>query len=118
MPADLLTHVAAAPAAPPSPKPLSGVCILVADFDAPTGGVQMQTRRLVTELSRRGVRVFILARNYHGLARVSRDGDMLIHRSPVFGRLRVLNSLIYLADSVWWMVRNRRLFDLIHCQQL
>src|SRR5438067_9283873 len=117
MPADLLTQVTADPAAP-LPKPVSGVCILVTDFDTATGGVQMQTRRLATELSRRGVRVFILARNYHALARVNRDGDTVIHRSPVFGRVRVLNSLIYLADSVWWMLRNRRLFDVIHCQQL
>src|SRR5438094_4234667 len=118
MPSDLLTRAAADAAAPPSSTRLSGVCMLITDFDAPTGGIQMQTRRLASELGRRGVRVFLLARNYHGRARVEHNGDLLIHRSPTFGRVRLLNSLIYLVDSVCWMLRNCRSFDVIHCQQL
>lgn len=95
------------------------LCMLVTDVDAPTGGLQKTSRHLLRELNRRGHRTYICARNYHGLPRHEVQEGTLIHRSPVLSRsLAALNSLIYLIDTLWWLIRHRNQYDVIHCQQM
>lgn len=95
------------------------VCMLVTDIDAPTGGLQKTSRHLLRELTMRGARTFILARNYHQRAREEVQEGIAIHRSPVLHRaLMPLNSLVYLLDALLWLVRNRDKYDVIHCQQM
>jgi glycosyltransferase involved in cell wall biosynthesis len=103
----------AAPEAPP------GVCMLSTDADAPTGGIQRQSLRLLEELGRRGVPVSLCTRNYHRKPREESRTDVLIHRTPVPRRSwRVANSGLYLADGLAWLSRNRARFDVLHCQQM
>jgi glycosyltransferase involved in cell wall biosynthesis len=95
------------------------VCILLSDVDISTGGIQKNTRTLMRRLEGSGHRAFVLARNYHGMPRTEQRGRVLIRRTPTFGRARVaLNSLAYLIDAVVWLVRNRKEYDVVHCQQM
>jgi glycosyltransferase involved in cell wall biosynthesis len=99
--------------------PLRGVCILVTDIDATTGGVQIQTGRLVEGLTQRGVRTWILTRNYAHKALHEVRGATVILRSPVLRRSTVvLNSLLYLVCTVFRLIRLRKQYDVIHCQQM
>ena len=41
-----------------------------------------------------------------------------IHRAPVIGRLRLVNAALYLLHAGFWLVRNRRRYDIVHCQQM
>jgi glycosyltransferase involved in cell wall biosynthesis len=93
--------------------------MLVTDIDAPTGGLQKTSRHLLRELNRRGLKTYVCARNYHGLPRNEVQEGTLIHRSPVLSRsLAALNSLIYLIDALCWLVRHRKQYEVIHCQQM
>ncbi|MBW3629133.1 MAG: glycosyltransferase family 4 protein [Gemmatimonadetes bacterium] len=106
-------HGRSAEGAPPA------VCMLVTDFDAATGGLQKTSRFLLRGLNGRGGRTYVLARNYHNRPRNEVEDGTVVHRSPVLSRvLPALNSLVYLADALWWLVRNRRHYDVIHCQQM
>jgi len=93
--------------------------MLVTNMDAPTGGIQKNTRLLLREFAGRGIKAYVSARNYHGLAKheVTADGTV-IRRSPVAGASMALNGVLYLADAFFWLVRNRKKYDVIHCQQM
>lgn len=96
-----------------------GVCFLITDFDAPTGGVQSHTRRLIEGLSKQGVKLSVCARNYHRRPRNEVNNGVIIHRTPVpRTSLRASNSALYLADGFAWLLRNRDRFDVLHCQQM
>lgn len=98
---------------------LTSVCMLTADIDSPTGGVQGHAIRLLRELSARGIKTSVCTRNYLHLARDQVQDGIRIHRSPVWRRsLRVANSAAYLADAVAWLVRHRAEYDVMHCQQM
>lgn len=98
---------------------IRGICMLSADIDSPTGGVQAQSWRLLRELAIRGVTAAVCTRNYHRLPRhEERDGVRII-RSPVLKRsMRVANSGAFLADAAAWLARHRSEYDVIHCQQM
>jgi glycosyltransferase involved in cell wall biosynthesis len=103
---------------PSDPAGMS-ICLLITDFDLRTGGMQAQSRRLLQELNRRGVRTCVCTRNYHDLPREEEQGGTLIHRSPVVSRsLATVNSVLYLVDALAWLVRNRHRYDVLHCQQM
>lgn len=97
---------------------LHGICMLVTNMDAPTGGVQKNTRLLLSGYAGRGIATFACARNYYGLAKEEEWEGTQIHRSPVAGSSMALNGIIYLADTFWWLIRNRKKYDVIHCQQM
>ena len=109
----------------PRPEPASqeacirGICMLTADIDSSTGGVQKQSIRLLKELTARGIAASICTRNYHHVPRHEVREGIRILRSPVLKRsLRVANSAAYLADAAAWLLRHRSEYDVIHCQQL
>jgi glycosyltransferase involved in cell wall biosynthesis len=96
-----------------------GICMLTADIDSPTGGVQAQSLRLLRELASRGISASVCTRNYSHLARNEIRETVRIHRSPVWRReFRVMNSAAYLADSLAWLLRNRDTYEVVHCQQM
>ncbi len=94
------------------------VCMLVTDMDAASGGVQTNSRTLLRELNRRGMQTFACVRNYYGLPSKEMEDGTEIHRSPVWGRSRAINGILYLVDTFIWLLRNRRRYDVIHCQQM
>jgi glycosyltransferase involved in cell wall biosynthesis len=99
-------------------RAVRAVCMLVTDLDAPTGGVQKNSRIVLSELPKRGIDVLAVARNYYGLAsKETRDG-VEYHRSPVWGRSMAVNGVLYLIYTFVWLLRNRGRFDIIHCQQM
>lgn len=99
-------------------KKLHAVCMLVTDVDAPSGGVQRNSRILLREMNKRGIETFVCARNYYNLPGNETKDGTFFHRSPVVGKSMVINSMIYLVDSFFWLIRNRKKYDVIHCQQL
>ncbi|MEO7540199.1 MAG: glycosyltransferase family 4 protein [Pyrinomonadaceae bacterium] len=94
------------------------VCMLVTDLDAPTGGVQRNSRLLLGEFNKRGLATFVCARNYYGLEGDETKDGTVYHRSPVFGSSRSLNGVLYMIDTFLWLVLNRSKYDVLHCQQM
>ena len=92
--------------------------MLVTNFDAPTGGVQKNSRLLLKELGKRGVGTFACARNYYGLPADELVDETQIHRSPVWGSSLAVNGILYLIDTFLWLVKNRKRYDVVHCQQM
>lgn len=99
------------------PEALS-VCMLVTNIDAPTGGIQKNSRLLLARLNERGARTFVCARNYYGLPRSAMVDGTEFHRSPVLGNSLALNGILYLFDAFVWLIRNRNRYDVLHCQQM
>jgi glycosyltransferase involved in cell wall biosynthesis len=98
---------------------LRGVCILVTDIDGTRGGVQIQTERLIEGLSQLGVCTWIMTRNYAAKPRRELRGSSVILRSPAIRRTAVVtNSLLYLLFTVMDLLKLRRRYDVIHCQQM
>lgn len=97
---------------------LKGVCLLVTNIDAPSGGIQKNSRLLLSELHKRGIDTYACVRNYHRLPRDEIIEGTRFHRSPVVGSSMALNGVIYFLDVLWWLIRNRDKYDVIHCQQM
>ncbi len=99
-------------------KDLKAVCMLVTNIDAPTGGIQKNSNLLLGELNARGINTFVCARNYHGLSFDEMVNGTVFHRSPVIGNSLAVNGLLYLVDTFIWLVKNRKKYDVVHCQQM
>lgn len=100
-------------------KPL-GVCLLATDVDTPTGGIQSISFNLLNELNRRGNKTFVCTRNYQRTKKREevRNGT-LIHRAPTFSRFfAAFNAVSYLIDGLLFLIRHRKDYDVIHCQQM
>lgn len=81
------------------------------------GGLERSARRLFAALLRAGHQVSVLTRNYDRLpARDVIDG-VTVYRLPVVGPGRLGASVSYLVQALWWLVRQRRTYDVIHCHQ-
>lgn len=92
--------------------------MLVTNLDAPSGGVQKNSHLLLGELNKRKIKTFVCARNYYNLPKNEEKNGTHFHRSPVFGNSMAINSVIYLLDSFFWLIRNRKKYNVIHCQQM
>jgi glycosyltransferase involved in cell wall biosynthesis/2-polyprenyl-3-methyl-5-hydroxy-6-metoxy-1,4-benzoquinol methylase len=100
------------------PKENLAVCMLVTNIDAPTGGVQRNSRLLLQEFNGRGLRTFVCTRNYYGRPKNETVNGTSYHRSPVLGKLMAVNGVIYLFDTFAWLIKNKKKYDVIHCQQV
>ena len=92
--------------------------MLVTNFDAFTGGVQRNSRLILSELNKRGVRTYVCARNYYNLDKNETKDGTVFHRSPVVGSSRAANGIVYLIDTLFWLIVNRKKYDVVHCQQM
>ena len=92
--------------------------MLVTNIDAATGGIQKNSRLLLSEFNKLGIKTYLCTRNYHNLPRNEQIGATFFHRSPVLGRSMALNSILYLIDSFFWLTWNRKKYDILHCQQM
>jgi glycosyltransferase involved in cell wall biosynthesis len=92
--------------------------MLVTNIDAPTGGVQKNSKLLLNEFKSRNIKCFVCARNYHNLPRYESVNGTSYHRSPVLSKSLALNGVLYLIDTFFWLIKNRKKYDVIHCQQM
>lgn len=97
---------------------LTKIVLLVTNFDAPTGGIQRNTKLLISELIERNIEVVVCCRNYSGLSRSEKFEGWSIRRSPVVGNSLSINGVLYLIDSLFWLVLNRKQYQVVHCQQM
>jgi glycosyltransferase involved in cell wall biosynthesis len=81
------------------------------------GGLERSARQLFQHLLANGHRVMVLTRNYDRLKPHELIDGVEVHRFPIWGRARVTVSLSYFLQSLWWLVRHRRDYDVIHCHQ-
>lgn len=104
----------------PGIDPRPGICMLSSKCYASSdmgGGLERSAHRLCRQLLTDGCRVFVLTRNYDGLARQELIDGVEVRRFPVWGRQRVLASLSYLVQALWWLLVHRRDYHLIHGHQ-
>ncbi len=94
------------------------VCMLVTSFYPDIGGIQFQSLRLSRELIKNGIKVYVLTRNSSKEKPYEDLEGIKIYRFPVFGKNCYLNSLLYSFFSLFWLIRNKRLYDVIHCHQV
>ena len=97
---------------------LNGLVLLVTDIDAPSGGIQKNSRLLLNELRKRGVATFACVRNYHRRPKTEEIDGTIFHRSAVLGAGLAINGLLFFASTFFWLLRNRGKYDVIHCQQM
>jgi len=93
-----------------------GVVMLMREFYPLTGGYQSQALRLAKEMLRRGIGVRVLTQDHGRLARHEVYDGLPIHRVSTLPRGH-LAAWSYLVQAFWWMLRNRRSFDLIHANR-
>ena len=100
-------------------EPLS-IVMLATKFYATSdmrGGLERSARRLCEQLLRTGSRVTVSTRNYDGLAARELIDGVMVYRLPIWGRSSAMISLSYLVQALWWLIRHRREYHLIHCHQ-
>jgi glycosyltransferase involved in cell wall biosynthesis len=93
------------------------ICMLATDVDG-GGGVARQSYTLLRRLSQAGMSTTLYVRNYSHLPRFELRDGIAIHRAPVIGRLQLVNAALYLLHAGFWLVHNRRRYDIVHCQQM
>jgi glycosyltransferase involved in cell wall biosynthesis len=96
------------------------VLVLATYLPESFGGAEQQSRKLAIALGRLGVRVTLLApRLLRSTAKHEEDRSITlrrfrVRRSPNFGGRYMGSFLVWGAKIIWWLVRHRREYDLIH----
>jgi glycosyltransferase involved in cell wall biosynthesis len=90
--------------------------MLMRKFYPLTGGYQNQALRLATELRKNGVTIHVLTQRHGTLAPFELHQGIPIHRVFAF-RTGHLASWSYLLSGLWWMIRNRSRFQIIHANR-
>jgi glycosyltransferase involved in cell wall biosynthesis len=93
-----------------------GIVMLMRKFYPLTGGYQNQALRLATELRKNGLAIQVLTQRHGTLAPFEIHQGVPIHRVFAF-RTGHLASWSYLLSGLWWMIRNRSQFDIIHANR-
>jgi glycosyltransferase involved in cell wall biosynthesis len=92
------------------------VLMLMRQFFPLTGGYQNQALHLAQEMRRRSLDVQVVTQRRAGLPRSEVHEGVVIHRVFAFPRGH-LASFSYLAFSFFWMIANRRAFDVIQANR-
>jgi glycosyltransferase involved in cell wall biosynthesis len=93
-----------------------GILMLMRKFYPLTGGYQNQALRLATELRKNGFTIHVLTQRHGTLAPFEVHQGIPIHRVFAF-RTGHLASWSYLLSGLWWMLRNRSQFHIIHANR-
>jgi glycosyltransferase involved in cell wall biosynthesis len=89
------------------------IAMLSARYYPIQGGAEIQCRRLAQELSKTNTASLILTQKLSNLRSREVIDNLPVYRVglPVQGKI---GSLFYLCSGLWWLIRHRALFDLIH----
>ena len=104
------------PAHRPAEKPR--VLMIVSFFFPYLGGAEQQSLRLAEQLIKRGIAVSVLTRKLPGLRSFE-----LIQGVPVHRCIRTLPwgkwfAVTYMLSVLWFLLRRRHTYDVIHCHLL
>jgi glycosyltransferase involved in cell wall biosynthesis len=94
-----------------------GVCMIVAKYPPHLGGLERQAHLLSKTLTQKGIEVFVLTRNYTNLKKDELVDGVNIHRVSLLGTSTWLASLSYIIGSLYWLLKNRKKYNIIHCHQ-
>ena len=94
-----------------------GVCMIVAKYPPYLGGLERQAHLLSKTLTQKGIEVFVLTRNYTNLKKDELVDGVNIHRVSLLGTSVWLASLSYIIGSLYWLLKNKRKYNIIHCHQ-
>jgi len=94
------------------------VLMIISFFYPHIGGAEQQALQLAEQLARRGVPVCVLTRKFKGLA-----PHEAVRGIPVYRVIRTLPwgkwfALTYLFSVLWFLLKKRRSYDIIHCHLL
>jgi len=91
--------------------------MVIAKFNPFSGGLQKQVFELSRNLVKRGINVFIITRKFpHDNSCEDLEGIKII-RFPIFGRMRLIQSMCFIIFSLLWLIKNSKNYELIHCHQ-
>jgi len=94
------------------------VLMIISFFYPHLGGAEQQALQLAEQLARRGVQVCVLTRKFKGL-----PAHETVRGVPVYRAIRTLPwgkwfALTYLFSVLWFLLKKRRSYDIIHCHLL
>jgi glycosyltransferase involved in cell wall biosynthesis len=94
------------------------VLMIISFFYPHLGGAEQQALQLAEQLIQRGVQVFVLTRKFKGL-----PAHETVRGVPVYRAIRTLPwgkwfALTYLFSVLWFLLKKRRSYDIIHCHLL
>lgn len=94
------------------------VVMVISSFTPIIGGAERQTHQLGKALVARGVQVSVLTRRYPGLPAQEQLDGLTVYRLPVVGNGRnALSALLYTLGLLFWLLRYRRTYDVVHAHQ-
>lgn len=94
------------------------VLILSSLYYPHAGGAERQAHALARALRGQGVEVLVLTCAVEGERRFATIDGVPVHRAIRTLALGPLWGLTYMLSTLWHLLRLRRQYDLIHCQQL
>jgi glycosyltransferase involved in cell wall biosynthesis len=94
------------------------VWMVIANYFPLWGGTQRQLKELAAALKTRGVDNFVITRGVKGSAGNDMVDGVTVVRIYVPGWGRFADSLCYIFGSFFWLLANRRRFDVLHCFQI
>jgi len=96
-----------------------GIVMVATKFYANSdmGGLEQFARRLFQYLSLAEYRVFVLTRNYDGLASREVVDGVHVYRFPLWGSSKLAISLGYMVQALVWMIVHRHEYQIVHCHQ-
>jgi glycosyltransferase involved in cell wall biosynthesis len=94
-----------------------GICMVLAKYPPHLGGLELQAHRLARGLANKGLKVYVLTRNYGDFKRFEVIDGIDVYRFPIIANFRILSSLSYTIFSLLWLIRYRRAYNIIHSHQ-
>lgn len=94
------------------------VGMLISTYFPVWGGAQKQIFQLSKYLLEKDVQLFVLTRALPGTKKYEKIGGIDIYRVFVTNRFKFLDSLLYTFFSLFWLLRNRHRFNILHCYQI
>lgn len=92
--------------------------MIIALFHPSVGGAELQALRLAETLIRTGIDITVLTRHMPGLPAFEMIGAVPVCRGIRTLAWGKLFGISYFLSCLWWLLRDRNSYDIIHCHIL
>lgn len=94
------------------------VAMLTATYYPVWGGLQKQLSQIGKYLSKNNVEYFILTRRLPRTKKYEDIEGVPVYRIFITNYFKFLDSLCYTLFSLFWLIKNRSKFNILHCYQI